>query len=90
MDFKEILKRYHISPLKYDDGSELNEQDYSQLYLILQKYYFAKVECGITRVPQIPDYLKTKVASLKKRSLLDVTLEDIMDILMEFNEEKII
>ena len=42
MNFKEILQRYHVSPLQYDDGVELQESDYVDLYVVLMKYYFIR------------------------------------------------
>jgi len=83
MDFRETLKRYHISPLQYDDGVELNEIDYNSLFVILQKYFFAKNMLDSSRVPQIPDNLKHKAEVRCKKALLAPDLEDLMDILME-------
>ena len=90
MDFRETLRRYHISPLQYENGQELTENDYSQLFGILQKYYYAKTMCGYTRTPVIPENLKNRVINLQKRSLFDLTSEEIMDTLMEFEGEKVI
>lgn len=83
MEFKEILQRYHISPLRFDDGVELSERDYFDLAVILQKYYLAKKMTGSTRIPKIPDNLVEKTQKNFKRSLLPMEVENIMDMLME-------
>ena len=83
MDFRETLKRYHISPLQYEDGTELNEIDYGSLFMVLQKYYFAKNMLESTRIPQISENLKHKVEVRCKKALLSPDFEDLMDILME-------
>lgn len=77
------MQRYHISPLKYDDGTELEEKDYFNLGTVLLKYYYGKQLLQDTRVPRIPDGLAKKAADHMKRSLLGVDFEGIMDILME-------
>jgi len=38
MKFKDILSRYHVSQLHYDDETELSEKDYSDLFSFLLKY----------------------------------------------------
>ena len=84
MDFKETLQRYHISPLQYDDGTELNEKDYNELATVLLKYYYAKQLLGSCfKMPKIPDTLMKRANQHIKRSLLEVDLESIMDVLME-------
>lgn len=86
MDFKETLQRYHISPLQYDDGTELNEKDYNELATVLLKYYYAKQLMGNSfKMPKIPDNLMKRANQHIKRSLLEVDLESIMDVLMEQN-----
>ena len=42
MTFKKILMRYHISPLTYENGEQLEEKDYTDLFKILQKYFAIK------------------------------------------------
>lgn len=90
MNVKEILQRYHVSPLQYDDGVELQESDYVDLYVLLMKYYFVKQRLGSGRVPKIPDNLINKVESHCKRSLLPITEEDCLDILMEQTGGKVL
>lgn len=83
MEFKEILQRYHISPLQYQDGVELNESDYFNLAELLLKYYYSKNIMGCTKIPKITDVLKKRVTNHCQRSLLGFELEDLMDILTE-------
>lgn len=80
MDFKDILKRYHISPLQYDDGTELNESDYNSLYIILSKYYAVNSYVG-KRTPKLEDYSK-KIENHCKRCLIEPDVDEVMDILM--------
>jgi len=91
MDFKETLQRYHISPLQYDDGVELQEKDYYELATVLLKYYYSKQLMGNTcKIPKIPEPLAKRANQHIKRSLLDVDLESIMDVLMEQTGGKVI
>ena len=84
MCFKEILKRYHISPLKYDDDVELGERDYFSLFVILQKYYTIKaLNDEKFNVPVVDESLITKVQKDKEKSLLPLTDEECMDIIMQ-------
>ena len=84
MDFREVLRRYHISPLQYDDGVLLDEKDYYDLAVLLMKYYYSKQKLGCnSRIPKIPEALQKKVENHMKRSLFEVDIESIMDVLME-------
>lgn len=84
MNFKETLQRYHISPLRYGDGVELEEKDYFSLATMLMKYFYGRqLLSDSTKVPKIPEVLAKRCSDHVKRSLLDVDLESIMDILME-------
>ena len=84
MCFKEILKRYHISPLQYEDGVELGERDYFSLFVILQKYYTIKsMNDEKFKVPIIDESLIMKVQKDKEKSLLPLTDEEQMDIIMQ-------
>lgn len=85
MEFKEVLQRYHISPLKYDDDTLLTESDYFDLANILLRYYYSKKIMGCQKLPKITDNLIKKVDNHCKRSLLGIDLESLMDILMEQN-----
>lgn len=83
MYFKEILQRYHISPLKYDDGVELEERDYVNLFTILSKYFTIKQKVEGGNLPVIKEQLIAKVESTIKNSLVPFEPEELMDILME-------
>ena len=84
MCFKEILKRYHISPLQYEDGVELGERDYYSLFLILQKYYTIKeLNDEKFTMPVVDKSLITKVQKDKEKSLLPLSEEEQMDIIMQ-------
>ena len=86
MEFREILKRYHVSPLKYDDDVELSESDYNSLFNILSKYYAAKEYLGC-RVPKIDvNTVRNKIENYCKRAVIPPTVEEIMDILMNQNK----
>lgn len=83
MCFKEILKRYHVSPLQYEDGVELDERDYYSLFLILQKYYTIKeLNDEKFKMPAVDEFLINKVQKDKEKSLLPLTDEECMDIIM--------
>lgn len=83
MEFRDILQRYHISPLKYEDDSELAESDYYDLAGLLLRYYYAKNIVGCQKIPRINDTLIKRVQDHCKRSLLGVDIESLMDILTE-------
>ena len=84
MAFKEILKRYHISPLQYEDGKELTERDYLELFKFLMKYYCIR---GIFDknfvIPSVPMDSMDKVKRCAEKSLLPLTEEECLDILMK-------
>lgn len=83
MEFKGILQRYHISPLKYDDDSELAESDYYDLAGLLLRYYYAKNILGCQKIPRINDNIIKRVQNHLKRSLFENDVETLMDILTE-------
>ena len=83
MQFKDILKRYHISPLRYEDNSELSERDYYSLFVFLQKYYMIKsITDNKFKMPVIDDSLIQKVIKSMEKSLLPLSEEECLDILM--------
>ena len=85
-EFREILKRYHISPLKYDDDVELSESDYGFLFAILSKYYVAKQQLGC-RVPKVDETsIRNKIENYCKRTIIPPTIEELMDVLMNQNK----
>ena len=83
MEFKEILQRYHISPLMYEDGTKLTESDYFDLANMLLRYYYSKSLMDSQKLPRINDTLINRVKNYCNRSLLGIDLECLMDILME-------
>lgn len=83
MEFKELLQRYHVSPLRYEDGTELVEKDYKNLYLILKKYFIAQKMILNKDEPAISQNLISKAEKNNECSLISPDVEDIMDILME-------
>lgn len=86
MKFTDVLQRYHIAPLKYDDDKILDEKDYFELSKILHKYVFMKNKFDNNFLDfEVNENLVKKVEHTLKNSLMDLSEEDIMDILMEQN-----
>lgn len=84
MDIKETLERYHISPLRYEDGTELSEKDYISLFEFMTKYFYAKNALSENKKSySIPENLINQVDRLKKFALIPPVFEDVMDILMK-------
>ena len=83
MNFKETLERYHVSPLKYSDGTELNEKDYKDLYILLLKYFTAQRIVSKNKMPEINSEIVSKAEQNYSRALIKQNFEDIMDCLME-------
>lgn len=84
MDIKETLKRYHISPLRYEDGTELSEKDYISLFEFMTKYFYAKNTLSENKKSySIPENLINQVERLQKFALIPASFDDVMDILME-------
>ena len=82
MQFREILKRYHVSPLKYEDNSELNERDYLSLFTLLQKYFCIKsIFDESFEMPSVSKESMDKVKRCAEKSLLPLTEEECLDIL---------
>lgn len=80
MKFVDILKRYHISPLKYEDDRILSEKDYRDFFVLLTKYY-ASID-GFESIKSLFGEEERKILFLKKNSLLPVESEEVFDILM--------
>ena len=89
MEFKDILRRYHISPLQYEDGVELNESDYMTLYQILGKYYAVNSYLN-KRVPKTDTNVLKKIENYCRRSLITPEVEDVMDVIMEQKGGKVL
>ena len=83
MKFTDCLKRYHISPLNYNDGTELDERDYLELYKMLHRYFEMKELLLIKEKWQIDEYILDKIRATIKNSLIPMEEQDVMDILME-------
>lgn len=82
MTFKDMLKRYHISPLQYQDGLELEEKDYNDLYKMLLRYYAVRSLTENYEPPKIDKTLVEKMNKCFKSSLIPFEPEELFDILM--------
>ena len=82
MMFKDILKRYHISPLQYNDGVELEEKDYNDLYKMLLRYYAVRRLTENYEPPKIDKTLVDKMNKNFESSLIPFEPEELFDILM--------
>ena len=80
--FKDILKRYHISPLQYNDGVELEEKDYNDLYKMLLRYYAVRKLTENYEPPKIDKTLLDKMNKNFESSLIPFEPEELFDILM--------
>ena len=80
MEFKDCLRRYHVAPLRYDDGKELSEGDYKLLFVFLKKYYAARFRSEGLPVPEIPAGLEAKAEKAANAALFPLSIEDFMDI----------
>lgn len=89
MKFTDVLERYHISPLKYDDDTVLNEKDYLNLFQILLKYILVKNCMGEKIDTTINESLIKKMESAFKRALIPFSDFELLDILMEQKTEVI-
>ena len=90
MKFTDVLERYHISPLKYEDNTVLEEKDYSSLYDVLRKYFKMKKYLN-NRVNEVCDSeITKKIDSLTKNSLIPATEEEIMDTLLNVSGKNIV
>ena len=82
MTFKGMLKRYHISPLQYQDGVELEEKDYNDLYKMMLRYYAVRKLTEDYEPPKIDKTLVEKMNKNFKSSLIPFEPEELFDILM--------
>ena len=80
--FKDILKRYHISPLQYNDGVEVEEKDYNDLYKMLIRYYAVRKLTENYEPPKIDKTLLDKMNKNFESSLIPFEPEELFDILM--------
>lgn len=82
MTFKDMLKRYHISPLQYQDGVELEEKDYNDLYKMMLRYYAVRKLTENYEPPKIDKTLVDKMNKSFESSLIPFEPEELFDILM--------
>lgn len=94
MDFKNILRRYHVSPLQYEDGVELDEKDYHILFNMYERYQCITL---VLNNEPISEYyqlkfgeLIAKVKSIQLNSIFPLTNEEIIDIIMEQNDSEVL
>lgn len=90
MKFIDVLRRYHISPLAYGDGSLLEEKDYMHLFKFLNCYMIMKGNFDISSLDKCNKQILERIKSLKKRLLIPLEEEEVMDIVMkqEYGEIK--
>ena len=81
MKFTEFLQRYHISPLRYEDGTVLEEKDYRDFFMLLVKY--DAVTRGFPSVGDLLDETEKKVDFVRRNGLLPMEDAEILDMLME-------
>lgn len=89
MTFKEILMRYHISPLQYQDGKELEERDYLDMFRMLLKYYNIRNVTEGFDIPKVDAMLMKRVVKNYETSLIPFEPEELMDILMQKKGEMV-
>ena len=90
MIFNDVLRLYHISPLHYDDGSELSEKDYVSLFNILSKYFLMKKYFKDDVLKNHLEDINKKIEFLQKNSLIAITEEEVMNILMDMDEKLVL
>ena len=83
MKFTDVLKRYHVSPLKYEDDRILVEKDYVDLFKMLMKYFVMK--SSYEDMKKIFDELSKKKEFTLKNILLELSEEEMIDVLMGQN-----
>lgn len=83
MKFADVLKRYHVSPLKYEDDRILVEKDYMDLFKMLMKYFVMK--SSYDDMKKILDELSKKKEFTSKNILLELSEEEMIDVLMGQN-----
>lgn len=88
MKFTDVLKRYHIAPLKYDDNRILVEKDYLDLFKILMKYFVMKF--SFEDMKSMFDELSKKKEFTLKNMLLNLSEEEMIDILMGQNSNIVV
>lgn len=94
MEFKNVLRHYHVAPLQYEDGVELNDKDYKILFDMYERY---QCVIFILQNEPIPEYfqikyneLLMKIKSIQMNSIFPLTEEEIIDIIMEKNDLEVL
>ena len=82
MRFRNILRRYGISPLRYEDNKELDEKDYKDLYILLTKYFYIQGN-AYELEPELVSKLKNKISL----AVIPLTDEEKLDILIGLEKE---
>lgn len=90
MEFKKVLERYHISPLKYDDGVELSEKDYDILFKMFEKVKALEEFFKSGTIPEKLSVEFNKLNSIKKNSLFELSDEECLDIIMNKNSQEVL
>ena len=90
MKFVDFLRRYHIAPLKYDDGRVLVEKDYFDFYSILSKYFKMKELVNKEKVNPVNEDAVKSVGFSIRNSLISPDEVDVMDKLMGFDSNLVV
>lgn len=91
MEFVDLLRRYHISPLSYEDGVLLDKKDYSILFDMFERYQTAlKIINGepINTVKFESEVKKIK--NFNSNSLFSLTEEEIFDIMLNKEQQEVL
>lgn len=88
--FTEQLKRYHISPLQYDNGLYLNEEDYKILYSLLQAYFVSQENVKHIKSPGMNCDEITRVKRNEMSRIIKSSVEDLMDEILDIKKELVL
>ena len=82
MKFDDVLRRYNVSPLCYEDGTRLAEKDYVKLFSMWMNYRFVtRRECTFS-----PDRERmARLVNWEKKMLFPMEDGDKMDIMMRIS-----
>ena len=91
MKFVDFLRRYHISPLKYEDERVLIQKDYMDLYIMLSNYFKMKEILGKFKNEDLINEQAVKsIEFAMKNSLIEPDEAEIMDKLMGFDTNPVV
>ena len=80
MEFNDVLMRYGISPLRYEDGKVLTEKEYAMLFRMWMNYRFCVADEKIFT----PDKERMKrVMQSEKKMLFPLEETDKIDMMMK-------